>query len=134
MQAEGGETRSRNGVSWVLEETNTEREVVIDIKCTQEYKVKDRVEAGGRGLGCADPSESAGALLEEFWLDGKPKAWRVTGTEGMEMVRFGTGNRFWSRFPGTEEMSKEERDLVCEGVEPLNTAEALVRLSRVFGD
>lgn len=39
------------------------------------------------------PSESAGALLEEFWLDDKPKAWRVTGTEGVEMVRFGTGNR-----------------------------------------
>lgn len=91
MQAEGGETCSRSGVSWVLEETNTEREVVINIKCTQELKVKDRVEGGG--LGCVGPSESAGALLEEFWLDGKPKAWRVTGTEGMEMVRLGTGNR-----------------------------------------
>lgn len=47
MQAEGGETCSRSGVSWVLEETNTEREVVINIKCTQELKVKDRVEGGG---------------------------------------------------------------------------------------
>lgn len=46
MQAEGGETCSRSGVSWVLEETNTEREVVIDIKCTQELKVKDRVGGG----------------------------------------------------------------------------------------
>lgn len=31
-------------------------------------------------------------------------------------------------------MSKEDRDLVCEGVEPPNTAEAQVRLSRVFGN
>lgn len=54
MQAEGGETCSRSGVSWVLEETNTEREVVINIKCTQELKVKDRVEAGG-GAGMCGP-------------------------------------------------------------------------------
>lgn len=39
-----------------------------------------------RGPGMCGPSESAGALLEEFWLDDKPKTWRVTGTEGVEMV------------------------------------------------
>lgn len=42
--------------------------------------------------------------------------------------------RLWSRFPDTEEMSKEERDLVCEGIEPPNTSEAQVRLSRVLGN
>lgn len=63
MQAEGGETRSRNGVSWVLEETNTKREVVIDIKCTQEYKVKDRVEAGGGGWDVQTPVN----LREPYW-------------------------------------------------------------------
>lgn len=42
--------------------------------------------------------------------------------------------RLWSRFPGREEMAKEERDLACEEVEPPDTAEAQVRLRSRFGE